>query len=451
MRAQKTLPDAEPPRPAAEWVRIGDLLPWERNPKAHPVENVAEIARSIVRFGFTEPIICWGSRKQVVAGHGRLLAAQMLYREDSGRKVATDQPGQAATDPADGLVPVRWIEFASDHEAAAYAVADNRLTEKNPMDPAQVAEIFLELDDAGVSLDGLGYGEEELRIMLDPPEEPTNPSPTDDDAPAVDEAAPPDSQPGQVYELGPHRLVCGDSRDAGVWTLLMGQERLQMVWTDPPYGVDMAAVNEALAKTGRCSTTREGHGLQNDALKPAELEQFLRDALGITAAHCQPGAAWYVASPPGALSRRFQAVLEELEILRQGLIWVKPAFVLGRSDYHYRHEPIFYGWTPGAAHYFVDERTHDTVMEFDKPSRNADHPTMKPVALVAYCINNSSKPGWLVGEPFGGSGTTLIAAAQTGRIARVIELDPKYCDVIRRRWTKWAKEHGKPVGSGGLE
>ena len=168
MSARKTLPDAEPPRPAAEWVRIGDLLPWERNPKAHPVENVAEIARSIVRFGFTEPIICWGSRKQVVAGHGRLLAAQMLYREDSGRKVATDQPGQAATDPADGLVPVRWIEFASDHEAAAYAVADNRLTEKNPMDPALVAEIFLELDDAGVSVDGLGYGEEELRIMLEP-------------------------------------------------------------------------------------------------------------------------------------------------------------------------------------------------------------------------------------------------------------------------------------------
>jgi len=160
--------DIASPRPAAEWVRIGDLLPWERNPKAHPVENVAEIARSIVRFGFTEPIICWGSRKQVVAGHGRLLAAQMLYREDSGRKVATDQPGQAATDPADGLVPVRWIEFASDHEAAAYAVADNRLTEKNPMDAALVAEIFLDLDAHGVSVEGLGYGEEELQMMLDP-------------------------------------------------------------------------------------------------------------------------------------------------------------------------------------------------------------------------------------------------------------------------------------------
>ena len=154
--------------PAAEWVRIGDLLPWERNPKAHPTENVAEIARSIVRFGFTEPIIPWKSRKQVVAGHGRLLAAQMLYREDPGRKLAPDQPGEAATKPEDGLVPVRWVEFLNDHEAAAYAIADNRLTEKNPMDAVLVAEIFMELDAADVSLDGLGYGEQEIRAMLDP-------------------------------------------------------------------------------------------------------------------------------------------------------------------------------------------------------------------------------------------------------------------------------------------
>jgi len=153
--------------PAAEWIRIGDLLPWDRNPKAHPTENVAEIARSIVRFGFTEPIIPWKSRKQVVAGHGRLLAAQMLYREDCGRKLAPDQPGEAATRPEDGLVPVRWVEFANDHEAAAYAIADNRLTEKNPMDPALVADIFVDLSEAGVSLEGLGYSGEEVTIMLD--------------------------------------------------------------------------------------------------------------------------------------------------------------------------------------------------------------------------------------------------------------------------------------------
>jgi ParB-like chromosome segregation protein Spo0J len=155
-------------KPAAEWVRIGDLLPWERNPKAHPTENVAEIARSIVDFGFTEPIICWKSRKQVVAGHGRLLAAQMLYREDYRRKLATDHPGEAPARPEDGLVPVRWVEFADEHQAARYAIADNRLTEKNPMDAALVAEIFVELDAADVSLEGLGYADQELTAMLDP-------------------------------------------------------------------------------------------------------------------------------------------------------------------------------------------------------------------------------------------------------------------------------------------
>jgi len=153
---------------STEWVRIGDLLPWERNPKSHSTENVAEIARSIVRFGFTAPIIPWRSRKQVVAGHGRLLGAYLLYREDPGRKLAPDQPGEAATKAEDGLVLVRWMEFASDHEAAAYAIADNRLTEKNPMAVDLVAQLFSEIKEEGSSLEGLGYGEEELRIMLDP-------------------------------------------------------------------------------------------------------------------------------------------------------------------------------------------------------------------------------------------------------------------------------------------
>ena len=153
--------------PPAEWVRVGDLQPWDRNPKAHPAETVAEIARSIVRFGFTEPLIVWRSQKRVVAGHGRLLAAQMLYREDPGRKLATDQPGDAPEAAEDGLVPVRWMEFANEREAAAYAVADNRLTEKNQMDPGLVAEIFADLEQNGVSLDGLGYADVELQSMLD--------------------------------------------------------------------------------------------------------------------------------------------------------------------------------------------------------------------------------------------------------------------------------------------
>lgn len=147
----------------------------------------------------------------------------------------------------------------------------------------------------------------------------------------------------------------------------------------------------------------------------------------------------------------FAITLYELGVWRQTLTWLKHHFVFGRRDYHYRHEPIFYGWTPGAAHYFVDDRTQDSVLEFDRPSRSPEHPTMKPVALVQKCIENSSKPGWLVGDPFGGSGTTLIACAQSGRVARLIELAPRYCDVIRRRWTKFATSAGVDPGAGALD
>lgn len=415
---------------AAIWFPASELLPWSKNPKAHPVDNVAGIARSIKRFGFAAPIVAWRSRRQIVAGHGRLLAAQLLYREDPGQLLATDQPGP-------GLVPVRFLEFANDGEAAALAIADNRFTESNPMDDSVVADLLRELQESGTVVEGLGYDDALLKELLADP--PVEPSADDDDTP--EPPAEPVSRLGEVYELGPHRLVCGDSTSADSWaSLLPGGERLQMVWTDPPYGV---------AYVGK---TADALTIKNDALTPEQLEQFLRDALGIAAAHCLPGAAWYVAAPPGPpFVVPFCTVLAEIDVWRHTLAWVKNTFVMGRADYHYRHEAIFYGWTPGGAHYFVDERTHDTVMEFDKPSRNADHPTMKPVGLVAKCIENSSKPGWIIGEPFGGSGTTLIAAAQTGRVARLIELDPRYCDVIRRRWTAWAKKNNREVGTGGLE
>ena len=144
-------------------------------------------------------------------------------------------------------------------------------------------------------------------------------------------------------------------------------------------------------------------------------------------------------------------VLIALDVWRRSLIWLKDIFAFGRGDYHYRHEPIFYGWRPGAAHYFIDDRTQDTVLEFPRPKRSEEHPTMKPVALVERCLMNSSRAGEMVLDPFGGSGTTLIACAQTGRVARLIELDPGYCDVIRRRWTRWAKANNQDPGPGALE
>ena len=166
---------------------------------------------------------------------------------------------------------------------------------------------------------------------------------------------------------------------------------------------------------------------------------------------CKAGGAWYVAAPPGPLHLHFANWLQSKDILRACIIWVKDCMVLGHGDYHYKHEPIYYGWKPGAPHRATPDRTQVSVWEVARPKRSAEHPTMKPVELYERMMNNSTAPGELVLEPFGGSGTTLIAAAKTGRICRAMEIAPRYCDVIRRRWTKFAKDNNKPVGTGGLE
>jgi site-specific DNA-methyltransferase (adenine-specific) len=191
--------------------------------------------------------------------------------------------------------------------------------------------------------------------------------------------------------------------------------------------------------------------IENDDLDPEALGALLEQALGALLERCKPGGAWYVAGPNnGDVGATFVRVLHALGVYRHQLIWLKPSLVLGRCDYHYRHEPIFYGWKPGAAHHFIEDRSQDTVHEFDKPSVSKEHPTMKPVDLVARHIENSSKPGWIVGDAFGGSGTTLLAAARTGRVARLVELDPRFADVIRDRWTRWAIEAGVDPGPGAL-
>ena len=195
-----------------------------------------------------------------------------------------------------------------------------------------------------------------------------------------------------------------------------------MVWTDPPYGVSY------VVKTADALT------IENDALDADGLDDFLRSVFALALTHTSPGACWYVAAPAGPLTMIFGQALIDLGVYRQMLIWVKDQFVMGHSDYHYRHEPVYYGWTPGAAHHALADRKQDTIHEADRPKRSKEHPTMKPVELIARHIGNSTDPGQLVVDPFGGSGSTLIACHTTGRPAALIELDPKYADVILRRY-----------------
>jgi len=397
---------------AAVWVDRSTLTPWKENPRKNQ-KAIAKVAASIKRFGFGSPILA-RTGGEVIAGHTRLLAAESLGLD---------------------RVPVRYLDL-DPAEAHLLALADNKLGEIAEWDDALVASILSKygLEDAALS----GFDSKELDAIADRLAEDGGAGATaDDDAPPVERIA--ISKTGEVYELGPHRLACGDSTDPAVWEALLCEEFVQMVWTDPPYGV---------AYVGK---TKEAMEIENDALDEAGLHSLLCSAFDTLLGVCEDGASWYVAAPAMPLHTVFANALKERGVYRQTLIWAKDQFVLGRSDYHYRHEPIFYGWKPGAAHYFVDDRTQDSLLEIPRPRRNAEHPTMKPVELVARCVRNSSHKNWIVADGFGGSGTTLMAAAQELRRARVVELDPVYCDVIRRRWTTYALANKIEVGSGGLE
>lgn len=415
-------------------VKLADLVTDEANKRTHDERNLAAIEESIRRHGVVEPLVIQKGTNRIVAGNGRAEALRRL--------------GHSHVDVVD-------IEITTEEEFRALSIRLNRTGELAGWDAAGLEADLSALAESGWgNLPDFGFDEDALNalaedVTTDPKRrrvsfeagDGSGKADADDPGPGSlpSGAEKPDSVLGQIYELGPHRLVCGDSTKPETWVLLLGDEKIRMVWTDPPYGVSY------VGKTADAKT------IQNDSMTPDQLQEFLSAAFSAAMGACEPGAVWYVAAPAGPLHTRFAIVLEALGIFRRSLVWVKDQFVLGRGDYHYRHEPIFYGWVEGAAHYFVDDRTQDTILEYPRPRRSEEHPTMKPVELVQKCIENSSKEGWIVADPFGGSGTTLIASAKSGRIARLIELDPGYCDVIRRRWTKLARAAGVNPGSGALD
>ena len=240
-----------------------------------------------------------------------------------------------------------------------------------------------------------------------------------DDAPAVQENV--IIRSGDVWTLGDHRLVCGDSTLPETWDLL-GVENALLVVTDPPYGVSYKGSDGSRA------------AIKNDDLSGERLQQFLGGAMGHTFAATCAGAVWWVWAPPGPQFLDFAVVFSQLGVWRQTLAWVKNSLVLGHSDFHYKHESAFYGWTPGAAHNAPNDRKQVSVIECDRPAAAEDHPTMKPVDLIRYCVETSSEVGDVVIDPFLGSGTTLVVCEETGRRCHGIEFEPGYCDVIIRRW-----------------
>jgi DNA modification methylase len=358
-----------------------------------------------------------------------------------GTVIAGNHTLQAARRLGWAEIAVVWVDD-DEATAKAFALADNRTAELGGYDDQLLADLITEVREADAALLGAtGWTDEavaDLMTSLEPVMVPQalrgDPDDCPDDAPAK-------SVEGDVWLLGPHRLLCGDSTKPTDLERLMGDDVADMVWTDPPYGVSYVGGT--------------GLTIDNDDLGVDELTEFLRAALGNAFAHCRPGGAWFVAGPGGPASLAFSVVLSELAVWRQTLAWVKDQFVLGRSDYHGRHELLFYGWRldpstpppgvedlehlyygwkPGAAHQATPDRKQDTVWEYPRPRRNAEHPTMKPVGLVERAILNHTDAGAIVLDPFGGSGSTLIACHQAGRRARLVEFSPSYADVICRRF-----------------
>lgn len=383
---------------------IERLLPYARNARTHSPEQVAQIAASIAEFGFVNPCLV-GSDGVLVAGHGRLAAARQL-----------------------GLntIPVVVLDHLTPTQRRALVITDNQLALKSGWNEELLR---LELEDlklADFDLSIAGFDPDELDDLL-APEETTAEGQTDDDvAPEVPEQ--PVSRPGDLWVIGDHRVLCGDATVAESYERLLSGEPADMVFCDPPYGVDYA--NSAKDKL-----RGKDRPILNDNLGDA-FGPFLEAALTPMLQHCR--GAVYIAMSSSELDTLQSAFRAAGGHWSTFIIWAKHTFTLGRADYQRQYEPILYGWPEGTQRHWCGDRDQGDVWQIKKPARNDLHPTMKPVELVERALRNSSRPGNVVLDAFGGSGTTLIAAEKSGRRARLMELDPKYVDVIVRRWQDWS-------------
>ena len=373
------------------------LIPHARNARTHSEDQVAQIAGSIAEFGFVNPILV-GDDGVIVAGHGRVLAARRLGLAEA---------------------PVIVLSHLTPAQRRALMIADNRIAENAAWDEEMLAAELAALKDEDIDLELLGFDEAEIdRLLAGTLED------ADDADAAPEPPAEPVSRPGDLWLCGEHRVLCGDATVLADVEKLLGGELADMCFTDPPYNVDYA--NSAKDKL-----RGKNRPILNDALGEG-FGTLLYDAC-VNILTVTKGAV-YVCMSSSELDTLQRAFREAGGKWSTFVIWAKNTFTLGRADYQRQYEPMLYGWKEGADHYWCGARNQGDVWFFDKPARNDLHPTMKPVALVERAIRNSSKSRDIVLDPFGGSGTTLIAAERAGRRARLIELDPKYADVIVERW-----------------
>ena len=391
-----------------EKIGIEKLIPYAKNSRTHSDEQVAQIAASIKEFGFNNPVLI-SEDDVIIAGHGRVMAARKI-----------------------GLMEVPCIRLGhlTETQRKAYIIADNRLALNAGWDNELLTIELNELLADNFALDILGFDVDELKNLLDPVK-PTEGLTDEDEVPEVPEE--PKTKPGDIYKLGRHRLMCGDSTSIDALEKLCDGQLVDMWLTDPPYNV---------AYEGK---TKDALTIKNDSMEDGQFRQFLQDSYTAADMVMKPGAVFYIWHADSEGYNFRGAAKDAGWTVRQCLIWKKSTMVMGRQDYHWKHEPCLYGWKDGAGHLWAADRKQTTILEFDKPSRNGEHPTMKPVGLFEYQMLNNTKGGDIILDSFGGSGTTLIAAEKNGRIARIMELDPKYCDVIVKRWEDFTGQKAELV------
>lgn len=393
---------------------IERLIPYARNPRTHSQAQVAQIAASMREFGFTNPILV-DDMGGIIAGHGRVLAARQLGLPD---------------------VPVVVLSHLTGTQRRAYVIADNKLALNAGWDEELLALELQDLKLAGYNAELTGYPSEEIDRLI---AELNGQGDGLTDADAIPEANDqPVTQPGDLWLLGEHRLCCGDATESRAYSAVLAGGLADMVFTDPPYNVDYVG-SASDKEQGRVRT------ILNDDLGD-RFGQFLRVAcehmLSVTK------GAIYICMSSAELHRLHVAFLRAGGHWSTFIIWAKNHFTLGRADYQRQYEPILYGWKAGADHFWCGARDQGDVWFVDRSAANDLHPTMKPVELVVRALSNSSKSRDTILDPFGGAGSTMIACEQTGRMARLIELDPALCDVIVRRWQAYTGGVAKLAANG---
>jgi len=374
---------------------INDLIPYINNARTHDDKQVAQIAASIKEFGFLAPVIISGDNS-ILCGHGRYYAAQKL-----GLK----------------KIPCIKEEYLTESQRKAYIIADNKLSLNAGWDEEllRVEIEALQGEDFDVSL--TGFDEKEIAALFDD----GGKAKEDDFDVDAELEKPAFSKAGDIWTLGRHRLVCDDSTNPDTFAALMGGIKANLVITDPPYNVNYEGT------AGK---------LKNDNMADTAFYEFLLSAFKNTEAVMAEDASIYVFHADTERLNFRRAFVDAGFYLSGCCIWKKESLVLGRSPYQWQHEPVLYGWKKKGKHQWYTGRKETTVWEFDKPKKSGDHPTMKPIPLLAYPITNSSMSNSVVLDPFGGSGSTLIACEQTDRICYTIELDEKFCDVIVNRYVE---------------